>query len=113
MDQMKFAAQWHDYEADTSATTLGDRKTYILSASYALSGSTTVGLNYASTDRAASTTDPKLTNISMTHSLGKSTLVYAFIGNGKGGSGVSYGAAVPSSVTGVTSAYGVGINHNF
>ena len=113
MDQIKFAGQLHDYEAGTSATTLGNRKTYILSASYALSGSTTVGVNYVNTDREASTVDPKLTNISMTHSLGKSTMIYAFVGNGKGGSGVSYGAAVPTSVTGVTSAYGIGINHNF
>ena len=113
MDQIKVAAQLHDYQAGTTPSIAGDRKTVILSASYALSGSTTVGVNYVNTDRASSTTDPKLTNISLTHSLGKSTLIYAFVGNGKGGSGVSYGAAVSGSVTGVTSACGVGINHNF
>jgi predicted porin len=112
MDQMKFAGQVHDYKAEASATTASDRKTYILSASYAISGSTTVGVNYVNTDVAGTTTDPKLTNISLMHSLGKSTSIYAFVGNGKGGSGVSYGGAVPTGTT-PTSAYGVGINHNF
>jgi predicted porin len=112
MDQMKFAGQVHDYAAGTAPGIANDRKTYILSASYAISGSTTVGVNYVNTDVATTTTDPKLTNLSMTHTLGKSTMIYAFVGNGKGGSAVSYGAAVPSGTT-ATSAYGIGINHNF
>ena len=113
MDGTKFAGQVHDYQAGINPTTASDRKTYILSASYAITGSTTVGVNYVKTDVTGSAVDPKLTNVSLLHSLGKSTSIYAFVGNGKGGSGVSYGAAVPTSVTGVTSAYGVGINHNF
>jgi len=113
MDQMKFAGQVHDYSAGATTAYANDRKTYILSASYAISGSTTVGVNYVKTDVATTATDPKLTNLSLLHALGKSTSIYAFVGNGKGGSPVSYGAAIPSTNTGVTSAYGIGINHNF
>ena len=104
---LKLAANYIDH-TDKSGTN-ANSSTITVGASYALSGATTVGLNYSTTSVSASSVDPTLTNLSLSHALSKRTSAYAYYNKGTNGSGVSY----QGGTTGATSAIGVGIAHSF
>ena len=87
----------------------GNSSTITVGASYALTGATSVGLNYSKTSNKDSDVDPSLTNLSLMHALSKRTSAYAYYAHGTNGSGVSYAG----STTGATSAIGVGVAHSF
>jgi predicted porin len=103
---IKLAANYIDH-TDKSGPN-ANSSTITVGASYALSGATTVGLNYSKTS-VSGAVDPTLTNLSVMHALSKRTSAFAYYNKGTNGSGVSY----QGSTTDATSAIGVGVAHAF
>ena len=103
---IKLAANYIDHSDKSGAN--ANSSTVTVGASYALTGATTVGLNYSKTS-VADAVDPTLTNLSLMHALSKRTTAYAYYNKGTNGSAVSY----QGSTTGATSAVGFGVAHAF
>jgi len=103
---IKLAANYIDHSDKSGAN--ANSSTVTVGASYALTGATTVGLNYSKTS-VADAVDPTLTNLSLMHALSKRTTAYAYYNKGTNGSAVSY----QGSTTGATSAIGFGVAHAF
>ena len=100
----------------TNLATGNDSRTNTIGASYPLTDSTTIGVNFAKTSVENTTTDPSITNLTVMHSLSKRTSVYAYYNKGTNGSRVTYQQSSGNSVaqtTVPTSAIAVGIAHSF